>query len=172
MGQGEGLLIDCGAVGNLVGSDWVQRTEEIAKAFGQRVQRSQMSSPLNVGGVGKGTVAAEQQVSMPISLPDGSVGTFTAPVVEGAGSGIPALLGLETQKRLNFLIDPRNKKLYQVGEGGYKISLSPGSRTYDLVQTASGHLLLPITEWKKVSKNQPSGPLSSKTNAKNQFAVL
>ena len=49
------------------------------------------------------------------------------------------------------LIDVYNKRMMWIGPGGYKITLSPGSKVLPLENAPSGHLLLPCTEWQKAA---------------------
>eukprot|EP00973_Karenia_brevis_P044642 6182743-Karenia_brevis.AAC.1 len=37
--------------------------------------------------------------------------------------------------------------MYQLGPGGYKIMLSPGTRTYELEESHAGHLMLPCSRF-------------------------
>jgi hypothetical protein len=45
------------------------------------------------------------------------------------------------------VIDVANRQLHLCGPGDIKIQLPPGSTTYDLEKSQSGHLLLPVTEF-------------------------
>jgi hypothetical protein len=92
---------------------------------------------------------------MPICLEDGMLGTFQSAVVEG--SELPALFGLNSLVQQRAIIDTYHRQLIFVGPGGYKIQLSPGSKTYKLHQAPTGHLLLPCTCW-DVGKVQPGKP--------------
>ena len=45
------------------------------------------------------------------------------------------------------VLDTWNEKLFLCGPGGYQLTLSPGTRVYKLRKAASGHLLLPCTQF-------------------------
>ena len=70
---------------------------------------------------------------------------------------MPGLLGRKRLHRWRALVDCFANKLYTVGPGGYKISLSPGSRVYDLKESYSGHLILPCTRY-TAKRGQSSFP--------------
>ena len=53
-GDREGLLVDTGAFGNLVGDEWVKRQTAIAALHGHATTSQEMKNVLSVGGVGKG----------------------------------------------------------------------------------------------------------------------
>ena len=91
MKEGEGLLVDCGAVSNLCGSKWASRTAAAAAAAGQgSVFKDIASQPIH--GVGQGSSDCTKHAVLPICMSDGKAGTFSSNVV--ADSELPALLGL------------------------------------------------------------------------------
>eukprot|EP00974_Lingulodinium_polyedra_P060530 5835685-Lingulodinium_polyedra.AAC.1 len=45
------------------------------------------------------------------------------------------------------VIDIVNRKLYLCGPGDIKVELPPGSQTFQLEQSPSGHLLLPVSDF-------------------------
>eukprot|EP00972_Heterocapsa_arctica_P087610 12917911-Heterocapsa_arctica.AAC.1 len=83
-------------------------------------------------------------MQLPMCLADGDTGVFDTPVLE-KDSEVPGLLGLPALGRRRALIDVSNDKLIFVGSGGYELTLSLVSKTYNLEQSPSEHLLLPIT---------------------------
>ena len=151
----EGLLIDCGAVGNLAGDKWVKRTSDIAKAHGQGTT-FKATAPSSVEGVGTGAAVVNQIAVVPVCLQNGAIGSFETSMV--SDSELPALMGLQTLTKNRALIDIANKRLVYVGHGGYDLKLSPGSVTMQLEQVASGHLLLPCSEWAKLSVKPAEPP--------------
>jgi len=147
-------LVDCGAVGNLVGESWCKRVSAIAKTHGHSSKETPLSKALSVGGVGKDSQEAHMQMSVPIALATGQLALYTAPVV--VGSELPALLGLETLERFGALIDVKHRKIILPGPGGYQIKLSPSSVAHTLEKALSGHLLWPCTEWGQQQKSKSS----------------
>jgi hypothetical protein len=141
----ESLLIDVGAWGNLVGALWVKRVRTRAALFGHGCQFQKLQRVLSVEGVGQNANSTSDEVTMPICLPDGDVCSYTAPVLED--SELPALLGLKSLSEKRCIIDTFNRRLIFVGEGGYKLQLSPGSKTYPLHSAATGHLMLQCDAW-------------------------
>jgi hypothetical protein len=156
----EGLLIDPGAWSNLAGQSWVHRMCTKALKAGLKVKQARMDKPLNVAGVGHGTNKAEWEVKMPIALgdTDGTVlmHNYTAPTVTGAGSELPALLGLQSMSKQNGVLEMAagNEYLTLPGPGGYTVTWSPGTARYKLERAPSGHLILPCDEYKKVDRNR------------------
>ena len=141
----DGLLVDIGAVGNLVGSAWVKRQTDRAAAHNLPTKTVRMTTPLGVEGVGKGAQVCVESISVPTSLPDGSLGTYSAPIVEN--SDLPALWGLDSLSHQRALIDTFSKRVYLVGAGGYGLKLSPGSRILQCETSESGHMLLPVSDF-------------------------
>ena len=145
--SGEGLLIDPGSPENLVGSRWSGRLAAMAAKAGQPAPTHVKISPFTVGGVGKTPQRCEHAVRHSIAFDDGAKGIFEAP--ELPDSDVPALLGLRALDRHRTLLDVRNMRLYFVGEGGYKLQLSPGSRMLLLVRATTGHLILPCSTYEQ-----------------------
>jgi hypothetical protein len=114
-----------------------------------------MKHSLSVKGVGNGSQQTTRQVELPIALPGGETGVFTTPALEN--SDLPALWGLNSLEKLKALVDVGSRRLIVPGPGGFKITLSPGSKSYPLEKSPTGHLLLPCCEW---AKAQGSGKLS------------
>ena len=150
----EGLLVDCGAVGNLVGDGWCKRVASIALQQGHGSKETPLPKALSVGGVGKDSQEAHMQMSIPIALANGQLAVYNSPVV--VGSELPALLGLETLEKFGALIDCKHHKIILPGPGGYQIKLSPASAAHTLEKAMSGHLLWPCTEWDLQQKGKPS----------------
>ena len=141
----EGLLIDIGAWGNLCGERWFQRILNKAQKFGQGYVLQKMKQMLSIEGVGQSANTTQDEVVAPVCLEDGSVCTYTAPML--ADSELPALLGLKSLSEKHALIDTFNKRLIFVGPGGYRLQLSPGSKTFPLHSAATGHLMLQCDSW-------------------------
>jgi len=152
---GPALLVDPGAYDNLVGEEWVtEATQEAVKA-GHGCAWQKLKNKLSVEGVGKDVNEATEEVTLPVCLEDGDVGTFTSPVIPR--SKLPALLGLQSLTRRRALLDVFNRRIVFVGPGGYRLQLSPGSKTYKLYPAKTGHLMLPCQCWKdaKIAPGKP-----------------
>jgi len=149
------LLVDVGAWDNLVGSSWVERATESAKAAGHGCAWHKLKRMLSVEGVGQKANEASDGVTVPICLEDGSTGTFQSAVIPQ--SELPALFGLSSISKLKGLIDTHHKRIIFVGPGGYKLQLSPGSKVYQLYSAPTGHLMLPCQCWKE-GKVKPGVP--------------
>ena len=150
----EGLLVDCGAVSNLAGDKWVERTSKLAALHGQGTTMESRKAQ-TVEGVGSGSSTITQQAKVPVCIASGDIGSFDTAVV--SNSELPALMGLESLERNRALIDVIGKKLIYIGQGGYELKLSPGSLVMQLEKVPSGHLLLPSSEWDK--KKGKLGPV-------------
>jgi hypothetical protein len=146
----ESLLIDIGAVGNLCGSEWAQRVGAEGKAAGQGATWSKLDRSIELEGVGQNSSHSADTCVLPIKLENGDQGEFRTLVVEGP---LPALLGLEALTRHRALICTQTRRLILLGSGGYKLSLSPGSKVLSLYQAPTGHLMLPCCEWSSKAKS-------------------
>jgi hypothetical protein len=148
LSKGESLVVDTGAPNSLAGSKFIERCERLGKQFGQGTSHVKLEKSFSVGGVGKGSEEVITRSTVPIATEAG-VGSFTSNVVNG--SEIPGLLGLNPLKDHNALIDTKTGKVVLVGEGGYKLQLSPGSRVIQCQLAPTGHLMMPISEWQNAS---------------------
>ena len=161
-GGREGLLVDVGAHDNLVGERWVRRVIALRAARGLfDVRFEKMDVPLKVEGVGKEAQTCIERAIVPVALSDGQEGTFTAPVVPD--SDIPALYGQRSLRANRAIIDTIHSRLYQLGPGEFKIIYPSGTRIFDLVDSPSGHMLLPVTEFDalpRAGRSQPSASSS------------
>ena len=156
--DGEGLLCDLGAIDNLCGSEWIKRQESLA----QQPARWRSIKPITVEGVGKEADRSVTSASVNIALSDGTAGSYEAPILEGP---LPALWGLRSMRRHRTLFDVVNRKVYFLGPGGYKISLSPGSTTYNLQESPSGHLMLPVSCFNDMKRTQEETTTTTATVA-------
>ena len=73
-------------------------------------------------------------------------GEYVAPIIPN--SAVPSLPGLRTLKRLKAILLCNENQLVIPGNGGVQLKLSPGSRVLQLEQSPSGHMLLPISNFK------------------------
>ena len=157
-----GPILDIGAYGSLSGDKWVREQARRAVQAGHKPVQRKLDKSMSVSGVGKGAQSVEWEVTLPIAVTDDRGDTrlddFKTPVIPD--SDVPGLLGLQSVQRLRGVIDTFENppKLYCCGPGGYEIKLSPGSRTYPLYPAPSGHLILPTSEFDKVSKDSANQP--------------
>ena len=159
-----GLLIDTGAWGNLQGEVWCKKAAEQARRAGHQPSEKKLDGPLTVNGVGSGSQQASWQATIPTALTrtDGSVGMtqYTAPIVEGAD--LPPLLGLRSLKANRVILDLVKNEMIVCGPGDCKIEPPPGSETYPLEHTPSGHLVLPISAYRKYqSQKDPQNTINA-----------
>lgn len=145
---GESLLIDTGAIKPLAGDEWVKRAAAAAQSAGRGTSFVPLDRPLSVEGVGQGSSSCSHRAVIPIAMEDGVTGTYSPAVVPN--SQIPALVGFDTLERRRVLLDCFQGKYYEIGEGGYDIQLSPGSRLLHLHKAQTGHPMIPATQWDKV----------------------
>ena len=145
-----GLLVDPGSWGNLVGGDFLRQVAAHAIREGQPVAQKKRDQPLTVGGVGAGTQQCLWNGQLPTALrrADGtySLSTFTAPVIEN--SSCPALLGQQSLEQHRAILDCHNKVLYLCAPGEVEIKVPEGSEKLPLIQAPSGHLILPISDYR------------------------
>ena len=142
---GTALLVDPGAHGDLTSDGWVSEYNLAAQQAGRpNAEIWQMKKPLEVGGVGKHSQRAHEEAHLNMGI-QGQEMEYVAPMLRD--SKIPGLLGIGSLRRMRALVDCWNDRLFLVGQGGYKLQLSPGSRNLELQQSNSGHLMLPCTDW-------------------------
>lgn len=140
----ESLLVDVGAIGNLCGSKWASRVEAAGAKAGQGSQWDKLQKAVELEGVGQNSSSGHSTVKLPIKLENGDQGEFQSLVVDG---DLPALLGLDTLQRHRAILCLETLRLIFPGQGGYKLSLSPGSKVHKLHKAPTGHLMLPCSEW-------------------------
>ena len=148
-GTEEGLMVDTGALDNLMSSGFYNRVKAVATVFGLSSTMSIMKRALGVEGVGKHAQTCTKQGTLPVGLEDGSQGEFIAPIIDG--SEIPGILGLRRMEQQKAIIDTHGQKYIVPGPGGVEMKLSPGSKMYSLKKAMSGHLMLPITSYDRIS---------------------
>ena len=125
------ILIDPGSVGNLGGGDWAR---EVAK------------------------VAMQHNRILPVAIRriDGthSRSTFQIPVVNH--SILPGLLGLQSMRDRNAILDMQTLRLHLCGPGDYDLlpALPPGTESFQCELAPSGHLVLPCSEYAGVDREE------------------
>ena len=140
-----GLLADPGAWSNLAGESWIHEPKE----------NSRNPCVLQVL-VEALIVPSGKYMRMPTALVDTEGNSylreFRPPVIGGAGTALPALLGLQSMSRQNNALEmaPVSERLTFPGPGGHTINWSPGAARYKLEKATSGHLILPCDEFEKV----------------------
>ena len=144
----ETLLPDTGAVDNLIGMDCARSISRLAQEKGLHCKWSRLLQPKVISGVGGSAQVSEYQLTV-----DGDMGHMTrirysAPVVGGQSSGVPALLGLREMANTHCVILPRSQQL-KIVPNEHDIQWPDGTRTVHMTQAPSGHLLLPFLEKKK-----------------------
>lgn len=128
-GHREGIMVDTGALDNLMSDSFYDRVKKCAEPYGLGSTMRFMKQALGIEGVGKQGQTCTREGILPISLEDGTKGMFTAPVIER--SEIPALLGLRTMQNQKAIIDTFGMKYIIPGPGGIEMKLSPGTKVYN-----------------------------------------
>ncbi len=149
-----GLLVDPGSYGNLVGEHWIQDATRVAGENGYQTSKTSRV-PLEVGGVGKGTQRCTQEITVPAALrsSDGSItkASFSAPMIPS--STCPALLGLKSLVEHRAVLDLSEQRLILLPKDT-PIEVPPGSEVYALEKSSTGHLLLPIDDFRSLTLAQ------------------
>ena len=148
------VIIDTGAWGNLSGDRWAWEAAAQAQASGHAPTQQRLQQPLSVQGVGHGSQRCTWSTTIPAAMrmEDGTytMNRFTSPTVPS--SELPALLGLKSLMEHGAIIDCRNKMLYLCGPGEATITTPPGTEALRLEQAPSGHLVLPISDYKSLKE--------------------
>ena len=152
------VIIDPGSVGNLGGDQWARSVGVLALASGRKVAQSRRDRPLNVAGVGNGSQKCTHNCTLPIAMRrlDGkhAKGTFTLPIVDK--SELPGLLGLNTMRERNAVLDLKNLHLHFCGPGDFDLTamLPPGTESFQGELAPSGHMVIPVCEYKGVDQEE------------------
>ena len=152
-GSRTSIIVDPGAYTNLVGSNWAETQARLALSAGRKSYKTRLAAPMIIRGVGNGAQSCTDLTTIPIAIPwtpDPATPestqprrfAFEAPVVEGAGKELPALLGLKSLTAQNAILQmgEGREMLSFPGPGGYTIEYSPGSVHIPLHRAPSGHL--------------------------------
>ena len=152
LGATDGLLVDCGALGNLSGDAQIYRIAQRAMDMaGLETKYAPMPNALTVEGVGQGSQTCVQMACVPIAHSTGEQGTYQAPIIPN--SNVPSLLGLATMEKQKVILDLHGMKYIIPGKGKTIITLPPGSNVLPMEKAESGHLLLPIDCWIKAQES-------------------
>ena len=157
--HGPCLLVDTGAFQNIAGSFWVQNLQKILSQENQpSIKWKRLDNPHPVSGVGKDIVYANWTASIPIMFPGGRKTTFNTLYMEN--SKCPGLLGMEALGRTQSILDLRAGKLhiYSGNTANVTIDVPKGSdvQRMQLVQSSSGHILLPCAQFGARDNNAQS----------------
>ena len=161
----ECLLVDTGAVKNLMGLALALRQGTDSSKHGLETQWAKLNKPARLGGIGDGVQVAEYQATLYGCLQTGRVIDYTAPVLTGEPgppSETPGLYGLDSMKATNTFVDTRGCRLIQVPEGtADQIVWPEGTEFLQCEHAPSGHMVLPISHWEvhqqgKVQQSFPS----------------
>ena len=139
-------IIDPGAWTNLIGKDLARRAAKSAIEGGYPPTQERLQTPISVAGVGKGSQTCTWKLKLPIAVDtdagDTQLHSITAPIVEGDGSHLPGLLGLESLERNRAILDTGRRQLIFPGPGEIQVVYPPGTTILPLEKAPSGHLVL------------------------------
>ena len=119
------MIVDPGARTNLLGSEIARRLVKRALETGHRPEQGKLKNPLTIQGVGNGCQECKWEINCPIVVPlrggSAKLHNLRSPMVEGTGSHLPGLLGLETLEAQGAILDMGRKMLIFPGSGDVKI---------------------------------------------------
>ena len=123
------IIPDSAAFGSVTGSDVAREIAKSAKEAGFHVSQEKLDKPFVIGGVANGTQTCNYRLNADLGVPltDGTAATMNwkPPIVEGSGSGLPGLLGLDSMEENRAILDIGNKKLIYPGPGEVQYILPP-----------------------------------------------
>eukprot|EP00971_Amphidinium_carterae_P086660 1714998-Amphidinium_carterae.1 len=138
LGRREALLVDTGAVNNLVGTDWISRAKNAA------INSTGKGALLHgVGGAGT-NIAGRAEVPLRLHSADGTAEDIKFNTTIGEQNDIPALLGLVSLRRLGAVIDCGRNMLY-VPKSTAKPVIQGNVKEYILEVAPTGHYMLPVS---------------------------
>ena len=172
------MIVDPGARTNLLGSDLARRLANRALETGHMLEQGKLKNPLTIQGVGNGYQECNWEMNCPIVVPQrggsAKLHHLRSPIVEGTGSHLPGLLGLDTLEAQGAILDMGRKMLIFPGSGEVKMELPPGSLEIPLQKSPSGHLVMVIDDFENLTKKGgvPDVPLQLHTsNAPQETAA-
>ena len=155
-----GLLLDTGAFDNIGGTEsaWFKQFTEQMSIQGYTPEVRAIDK-ISVSGVGSGAAETTRAYTFPGAAVDvdGVARTvaFDTPIAEG--SPIPPLWGLQSLRKHRALIDCHGLKLHLLGADDSECTFPQGTLTFPLELSDSGHLILPIGEFDKLSEQSQIG---------------
>ena len=154
------LLLDIGSVGNLCGDQWAKNMAQLALSSGRKPQSTRRDKPLAISGVGHGSQKCTHNCLFPIAIKTSNgymKGTFEAPTVPK--SNLPALLGLDSLRRLRAVIDCRTMKVHFIGPGDFDIQASspPGTKCIQCLTAPSGHMVVSCADFAGLETSENNG---------------
>ena len=92
-----------------------------------------------------------------------SNGTFHVPILEGSNAHLPGLLGLQSMRDQNAILDTQTLRLYFCGPGKYDLNavLPPGTESFQCELAPSGHIVLPCGEYFGADQEEATAMLYS-----------
>ena len=92
---------------------------------------------------------------------------FRAPIIPD--SDVPGLLGLTSLSQKAAFLDTSGKRLILPGPGGIELKLSPGTLCIQLESSPSGHLLMPVSEFKHFNQSTPKRRVTFMTTESDDY---
>ena len=161
------MLLDTGAFTNLGGGDTVRAQVTLAAKAGYQTTQRRLPKPLFVSGVGSGVKKCEWEVNLPVAVPSPDGGAtlhrIVIPCLEkdpqdpnDKSAELPIIQGSQSLSSHKAVIEvaPEGRKVTFPGPGGYKIEWAPGAVTVPLETARSGHPMMPIGEFSRLSKKK------------------
>ena len=152
------LLIDPGSAANLCGDKWAQECAKMAIQHGLTPSQNKRTRPLSVMGVGNGNQTCTHDCTLPIAMSRGNdttvTGSFATPIA--AESELPGLLGFKTMRDDRAVLDMVNLQLHICGPADINLTLPPGTKSFQLEISPSGHLALSCATLENIQHNPPN----------------
>ncbi len=148
---GEGLLVDTGAVNNMMGSSWLSRYMKTHEHRGRHYGNVEAQDiiPRTVGGVGKESPTISQNITLPVHIPGWGADWFSGDLIPD--SNVPALMGMDTMTRWNCILDLRPGRMHMyTSDDPSDLNIQTknngsGIQKLQMQRTRGGHLILPCT---------------------------
>ncbi len=164
------IIIDPGSVGNLCGDEWAKSIALESISANRTPSRHRRESPLIVSGVGTGSQQCTHNYILPLAIRKSEMAPGSTPTVAAKldiptinNSNLPGLLGLDSTIANRGILDLVNGKMYFCGQGRFNLfdHLPPGTNSFKLERSASGHIVLPICEFVHPDSSDPALSLMS-----------
>ena len=154
----QGLLVDIGAVKPFTGGAFVKSQINDMERAGFKASWENLAVPQYMRGIWKGSQRASKICHLVGALHDGRLIGYSSPVLDEDPehpeiASVPPLYGLEQLSGINGMFDSKSGRIICIPDGE-SVKWLAGTRILQCERTPSGHWLLGVGHWDKVSPDE------------------
>ena len=165
------MVIDLGAMINVIGANTEKDFTEAANSHGHETMYLPKTTRLQIRGLTGGpstTSALEAQIPIAVKTMENEAtkDVFRPNLATGGGEDMPAILGLGDISARDGVIILRaeHEMIAFPGPGGYQIQWSPDTKLLPLSRAQTGHLLLPCDHFDQLPIREGLDPCTQCTD--------